>query len=396
LYNRHCTGQHESPIPEFCRLAFGSDDRVKSAGMSQQPPLPRYDRRHSYEWNYDHAPEPVERDIPVLPGPWHYCRLPVGSPIGVAAGPLLNGKWCLYYASLGFDVLTYKTVRTSQRDCYPLPNLVPVDCPALVGGEAEVLAAEAMQGSWAVSFGMPSRSPATWRSDVRWTRDQLAKEKLLSVSVVASVQAGWSLDDMAADYAQCAVWAVESGADVVETNFSCPNVATCDGQLYQQPENARRVAERVRAAIGQVPLVIKIGHITERDAILRLLDALAPSASALAMTNSIASKVRPPGGKPHFEGQLRGICGKATLAASTRQISSFHDLIGSHGYDIDLIGVGGVTSADDVNGYFMAGAHAVQVATGAMTNPLTAMEIRRGGLSPIAPNPAAGNGKTRQ
>ena len=34
------------------------------------------------------------------------------APIGVAAGPLLNGAWCLHYASLGFDLLTYKTVRT--------------------------------------------------------------------------------------------------------------------------------------------------------------------------------------------------------------------------------------------------------------------------------------------
>ena len=41
------------------------------------------------------------------------------------------------------------------------------------------------------------------------------------------------------DYAQCARWAVESGADCVEANFSCPNVATCDGQLYQDARQAR-------------------------------------------------------------------------------------------------------------------------------------------------------------
>ena len=39
-----------------------------------------------------------------LPGDWDFCGLPVDSPLGVPAGPLLNGDWCLYYASLGFDV----------------------------------------------------------------------------------------------------------------------------------------------------------------------------------------------------------------------------------------------------------------------------------------------------
>ena len=53
-----------------------------------------------------------------MPGQWQFCGLPVNSPLGVAAGPLLNGRWCLYYASLGFDVLTYKTVRSRRRECY--------------------------------------------------------------------------------------------------------------------------------------------------------------------------------------------------------------------------------------------------------------------------------------
>ena len=85
--------------------------------------------------------------------------------------------------------------------------------------------------SLAVSFGMPSMPPDAWRADVEDTRKLLAAEKLLSVSVVGTVQPGWSTDDLAADYAQCARWAVDAGADAIEMNFSCPNVATCDGQL---------------------------------------------------------------------------------------------------------------------------------------------------------------------
>src|SRR6188474_1794120 len=85
-----------------------------------------YDRSKSYEWNYEHVPMPVDMQVPVVPGEWQFCGLPVDSPLGIPAGPLLNGRWILYYASLGFDVLTYKTVRSRERASYALPNLQPV------------------------------------------------------------------------------------------------------------------------------------------------------------------------------------------------------------------------------------------------------------------------------
>ncbi|MEO1104754.1 MAG: hypothetical protein AAFW98_13645, partial [Pseudomonadota bacterium] len=110
----------------------------------------------------------------------------------------------LYYASLGFDVLTYKTVRSSPRACYPLPNLQPVETGPLSGGQPRLRVASEMQGSWAVSYGMPSASPDVWRADVEWTRSQLPAGKLLAVSVVGSIEERWTLDDLAADYARCA------------------------------------------------------------------------------------------------------------------------------------------------------------------------------------------------
>ena len=213
--------------------------------------LPRYDRLETYRWNYDHAPvELPVVDVPPVAGSWTFCGRPVRSPLGIAAGPLLNGRWLLYYAALGFDVLTYKTTRSQARECYPLPNLQPVASGPMTGPAHGMPAADEMLGSWAVSFGMPSKAPEDWRADVAWTRSQLPREKLLSVSVVATPEPEWSLDDLADDFARCARWAIESGADAVETNFSCPNVSTRDGQLYQQPRSAGLVAQRVREAIG--------------------------------------------------------------------------------------------------------------------------------------------------
>src|SRR5258705_9205701 len=95
--------------------------------------LPRYDPRQTYDWNYTHAPAPALHDEPTVPGNWKFCGLPVRSLLGIAAGPLLNGEWIRYYAALGFDVLTYKTVRSGHRDCYARPNLQPVERGHLKG-----------------------------------------------------------------------------------------------------------------------------------------------------------------------------------------------------------------------------------------------------------------------
>ena len=340
--------------------------------------LPRYDPSRSYEWNYAHPPPTVEMDVPPVAGTWSFCGLTVPSPLGIPAGPLLNGAWLFYYASLGFDVLTYKTVRSSARECYPLPNLQPVSVAGMMrGGEGAIPVAPAMQGSWAVSFGMPSKSPDVWRRDVQWTRDQLPREKILSVSVVGSVEPGWSIDELAADYARCAKWAVESGADCVETNFSCPNVKTCDGQLYLQADAARCIAQAVRQAIGRTPYVIKIGHVVDDPAISALIDAVQPYANALAMTNSVAATVVDEGSKFLFGGDPRGICGVATRDAALAQVEHFHRRIAAEGAELEIIGVGGIGSAQDVRKQLAAGAASVHIATAAMIDPLVGIKIRR-------------------
>ncbi|MDA1051661.1 MAG: hypothetical protein O3C40_14425 [Planctomycetota bacterium] len=368
------SGEEFMVIHGFCRRKRYK--RNVQIQMINPQSLPAYDRLQSYDWNYEHAPDPVEIDVPMLPGEWDFCGLPVASPLGVPAGPLLNGRWCLYYASLGFDVVTYKTVRSRTRACYPLPNLQPVACGQLTGDETEVPAAADMTGSWAVSYGMPSKEPAIWRADVEATRKQLGAGKLLSVSVVATVQDEWTIDDLAADYAKCAKWAVESGADVVETNFSCPNVSTCDGQLFQQPADARRVAQCVRTAIGNVPYAAKIGHVPTPEAASKLLDAIGPSINALAMTNSVATQVRD-GESLVFDGQRRGICGAAIRDASIQQTRLFADLIRERRLNIQLIGVGGIQSAEDVTTYLSAGAEACHIATAAMVDPYLAVRLKQ-------------------
>jgi dihydroorotate dehydrogenase len=338
--------------------------------------LARYNTQQTYSWNYEHAPDPVIVDEPRVPGKWTYCGRPVGSPLAIAAGPLLNGRWCLYYAGLGFDTVTYKTVRSGLRPCYPLPNLQPVRAAEPLEGDRVLQAAPEFEGSWAVSFGMPSQPPEVWRRDIAETRRHLPPHKLLSVSVVGTVQPDWSIEQLAEDYATCSQDAAEHGADVIEINLSCPNVNTCDGQLYQQPRDAAVIARRVRQAIGDKPLVAKVGYFARPAESERLLEALAGDVTAIAATNCIAAKVVDGAGRAFFDGQPRGIAGKSILDACVRQTEMIADGVAQLGLVMRVIGVGGIFTAGDVCRYVSAGAEAVQLATAAMIDPEVGLKIR--------------------
>lgn len=347
--------------------------------------LKTYDPAKSYQWNYANAPAPhstPDLDFGTAPfggqRAWDFCGLPVASPLGIAAGPLLNGRWVVHYAHLGFDVLTYKTVRSKLRTCYEMPNLQPIRQKNVKAMQV-VDASPEPESSWAISFGMPSQDPNDWRDDIKWTRENLPPEKVLSVSVVASAEANWSLRRVADDYATCALWAAESGGDCIELNLSCPNVSSVDGQLYQEPESARQVVDQVRDAVADKPLIIKIGFMESRQRVTELLRALDGKIDAISMTNCLACHVKTAQGVM-FDGQMRGIGGAAIRAESVKQTQMFAEVIEETKSSIRLIGVGGISTPEHVSEYLAAGSHAVHIATAAMLNPNLAFDLKQSGL----------------
>ena len=50
----------------------------------------------------------------------------VFSPFGIPAGPLINGKFVASALDKGFDIATYKTVRTKKYPCHEWPNVLSV------------------------------------------------------------------------------------------------------------------------------------------------------------------------------------------------------------------------------------------------------------------------------
>ena len=345
-----------------------------------KPGVLAYDISQSYEWNYVNAPAvPEYVGIPDCPGSWDFCGLPVSAPIGIAAGPLLNSRWLLYYAARGFDVVTYKTVRSSARKSYDPPNLLPVCGEAMSDAQSSVTADAtiASPDSWAISFGMPSRDPAVWQEDVRAARRGLRPGQVLVVSVVASPGPGWTVDRIATDFADCARWASEAGAHAIEANLSCPNVETQEGNLYASADASATIVRKIRDTAPDAPLVLKVGLFDERDQATRFVRAVSGYASAISTTNTISTVVRTREGVPLFGGARRGIGGRLIAERCLAELRMLRAIVRDMSSQLQVISVGGVSTAGDVVERLEAGAHHVQLATAAMLNPDIAITLRQ-------------------
>ncbi len=353
----------------------------------------------SYDDNYSQGPD-FDGTLPDLakinrglPGVTLFGRK-LNSTLGVPAGPLLNSAYIKLYADLGFDVLTYKTVRSMRFASHPFPNVLAVAAEAgqMEGESAEKPTLYTLPNdngpldslSITNSFGMPSRDPQTWMADVANAKTFLNDGQMLVVSVVGSAKHGGSLQDLADDFALTARLAVEAGAEAVEANFSCPNVQSGEGSLYQSPEAVRIITSAMRKSLGNVPLILKMGYLADDNLVLEVMrEAVQNGASALSAINTIPAKVLTADGQQALPGEGRltsGICG-ATLKpaglAMARKLKEARRTLGLKAEDLALIGVGGVMIAEDALEYFDLGLDGVQSGTGAMWNPLLAAEFKQ-------------------
>ena len=164
------------------RRSSSSRARRATTPTSRSPAI-TYRRDRSYLWNYEHGPSFRGRLPRVPEAPLKdFLGFRVRSRIGIAAGILLNSRWIERYARLGFDILTYKTVRSARRPCYPLPNWLHVEPPpgtrSIADGDPILRVRKGKPpdhrtATSAVCFGMPSMAPEVWRADVRTARKAL-------------------------------------------------------------------------------------------------------------------------------------------------------------------------------------------------------------------------------
>jgi dihydroorotate dehydrogenase len=99
-------------------------------------------------------------------------------------------------------------------------------------------------------------------------------------------------------------------------------------------------------------------------------------ATALSTVNSISATVETDRGEAAFHGSSRGIGGECVRDRCQAELAMLAAVARAEATGLRLIGVGGVSTAEDVRQRLAAGAHSVQVATAAMLDPFVAVRIR--------------------
>ena len=353
---------------------------IRRARGNGRIPRLTYRLDRSYTWNYSHGPVLARRPAKVPAGPGGLLfDLPLNSTLGIASGPLLNSKWVEAYAHLGFDILTYATVRSVARPAHALPNIVAVENRH----EAAVVRSgthgdQAM--TFAISTGLPSMDPSVWRKDVRRAKDRLARGQILAVGVVGTPVDGGDAEALALDYARCAAWAAEAGADVIAVHLVGPDLEGGHGQvLFENARTAAHIVARVRAQVDR-PIVATLGAFRSPRLLHETMTKLAPWVHGFSLVHGIQRRVVDREGGPAFEGGQRDVAtvvGADTYAASSRQVEEALAWRKAGDWHRAILAAGGITSVERVLASLREGVDAVLVGTGALADPLLAFQFRR-------------------
>jgi dihydroorotate dehydrogenase (NAD+) catalytic subunit len=303
----------------------------------------------------------------------------------VAAGPLLNSRWVEGYARLGFDVLTYGTVRSRSWPAHSLPNIRPVKNrdDAVLASRREVDGAS----TFAVSLGLPSTEPDVWRKDVRRAKERLRPGQLLIVSVVGTADLREGPEAFITDYARCATWAAAAGADAVEVHLAVPTPFAEPGQMvFEHLPLAAQVLYRVRMSV-EVPVLAKLGAFRTPRALHDTATMLAPWVKGFVLVHGIRRRVVDEAGSPAFEGSGRewsNVVGAETYPICSRQVEEILAWRKAGQWPHMVLAVGGISTAERARHLLREGANAVLVATAALEDPLFALRFRQAATAAVA------------
>lgn len=337
---------------------------------------PIYDITKSYLYNLENGPFFSGTIPPRPPFGWKdFLGFKIASRIGVPAGPLLNSNWVGLAADLGYDVLTYKTIRSYEHQSHPLPNIALVDIQGqlnphkLPGSVKRRLnpPKNLQEVAMTNSFGNPSRPPEYLRKDIKRALEKLHPGQVLIVSIF-----GTSTDE----YLFAARLAKECSAPIIEANFSCPNVASKEGSLFSNPQEVESLSRQIVQEIGTIPLVIKLGMICDPALLKQVLVAAARGgARAVCGINTISLSVSPPLGKNR---EKCGICGFPILNAALQFTREAKRIIDKEKLDLELMTTGGVAKPEHFQQMFDAGASIAMTATAMMWDPCLASNFHKG------------------
>lgn len=155
----------------------------------------------------------------------------------------------------------------------------------------------------------------------------------------------------------------------LEINISCPNVHGGNMGFGTSCESAAEVTREVRAAVKK-PVIVKLTpNVTDIVSIARACEKA--GADGLSLINTLlAMRIDPATRRPVLKNLTGGLSGPAVFPVALRMVWQVYEAVG-----IPIIGMGGVSSAEDVIEMLLAGATAVGVGAANLREPYAARDM---------------------
>ena len=155
----------------------------------------------------------------------------------------------------------------------------------------------------------------------------------------------------------------------IELNISCPNVHGGGMSFGTDPRAAASVVKRVRRAVKK-PLIVKLSpNVTDVVSIAKASEA--EGADGISLINTLMGMRIDLGTKrPVLRNVTGGLSGPAVFPVALRMVWQVYGAVG-----IPVVGMGGVSSAEDVIEMILAGATAVEVGAANLTDPMASLKI---------------------
>ncbi len=159
------------------------------------------------------------------------------------------------------------------------------------------------------------------------------------------------------------------GIDGIEVNISCPNVKHGGVAFGTNPEMAGAVTAAVRQATN-LPVIVKLSpNVTDVAAIAKTVED--NGADAVSLINTLMGMaIDIHARKPVLANVVGGLSGPAIKPVALRMVWQT-----ARAVSIPVIGIGGISTAEDAVEFMLAGATAIQVGTANFINPRAGEEI---------------------
>ncbi len=155
----------------------------------------------------------------------------------------------------------------------------------------------------------------------------------------------------------------------LEVNISCPNVHGGGMSFGTSPEAAAEVTRAVKAVTGK-PVIVKLSpNVTDIVSIAKACEEA--GADGISLINTmLGMRINLNTRKPVIANKMGGFSGPAIFPVAVRMVYQV-----SHAVNIPVVGMGGVSTAEDVIEMMLAGATAVEVGAANLVNPFACRDI---------------------